>query len=43
MPAPVAHTIIVTILYLPPLLVLGRAVAQTIRTKRSHNRRDLAA
>jgi fructoselysine-6-P-deglycase FrlB-like protein len=32
MPTPVAHTIIVTILYLPPLLVLCRAVAQTIRT-----------
>jgi hypothetical protein len=41
--APVAHTIIVTILYLPPLLVLCRAVAQTIRTKRPRNRGDLAA
>ena len=27
MPAPVAHTIIVTILYLPPMLVLCRAMA----------------
>lgn len=43
MSAPVAHTIIVTILYLPPLLVLCRAVAQTIRTKRPRNRGDLAA
>jgi hypothetical protein len=34
--------IILTILYLPPLLVLGRAVAQTIHTKRPHNGRDLA-
>ncbi len=43
MSAPVAHTIIVTILYLPPLVVLCRAVAQTIRTKRPLNRGDLAA
>jgi hypothetical protein len=41
--APVAHAIIVTILYLPPLLVLSRAVAQTIRTKRPRNGGDLAA
>jgi hypothetical protein len=41
--APVAHTIIVTILYLPPLLILGRAAAQTIRTRRPRNRGDLAA
>ena len=41
--APVAHTIIVTIRYLPPLLVLCRAVAQTIRTKRHRNTGDLAA
>ena len=41
--APVAHTIIVTILYLPPLLVLYRAVAQTVRTRRPRNRGDLAA
>ena len=34
MPFQEAHMIIVTILYLPPLLVLGRAVARTIRTKR---------
>jgi hypothetical protein len=43
MPAPVAHTIIVTILYLPPLLVLCRAAVPTIRTKRPRNRGDLAA
>ena len=43
MPFQEAHMIIVTILYLPPLLVLGRAVAQTIRTRRPRNREDLAA
>ena len=43
MSAPAAHTIIVTILYLPPLLVLCWAVAQTIRTRRLRNRGDLAA
>jgi hypothetical protein len=43
MSAPAAHAVIVTILYLPPLLVLGRAVAQTIRTKRHRNTGDLAA
>jgi len=43
MPAPEAHTIILTILYLPPLLVLCRAVAQTIRTRRPRNGGDLAA
>jgi hypothetical protein len=37
-PAPEAHTIIVTILYLPPLLVLGRAVAQAIRARRPGDR-----
>jgi hypothetical protein len=42
-PAPVAHTIIVTILYLPPLLVLCRAVAQTIRTRQPRDKGDLAA
>ena len=42
MPFQEAHMIILTILYLPPLLVLGRAVAQTIHTKRPHNGRDLA-
>ena len=41
-PFPVAHMIILTILYLPPLLVLGRAVAQTIRTRRPRTRGDLA-
>jgi hypothetical protein len=40
---PEAHMVILTILYLPPLLVLGRAVAQTIRTRRPRNSRDLAA
>jgi hypothetical protein len=43
MSAPEAHTVIVTVLYLPPLLVLCRAVAQTIRTRRLRNRGDLAA
>jgi hypothetical protein len=43
MPFPEAHMIILTILYLPPLLVLGRAVAQTIRTRRPRNRGDLTA
>ena len=43
MPFQEAHMIIVTILYLPPLLILSRAVAQTIRTRRPGNRRDLAA
>jgi hypothetical protein len=41
--APVAHAIIVIILYLPPLLALYLAVAQTIRTRRPRNRGDLAA
>jgi hypothetical protein len=35
--------IILAILYLPPILILGRAVAQTIRTRRPRNRGDLAA
>jgi hypothetical protein len=35
MSAPVAHTDILTILFLPPLLVLCWAVAQTIRTRRT--------
>jgi hypothetical protein len=43
MSAPAAHTIIVAILYLPPMLVLGRAVTQTIRTRRPRNKGDLAA
>jgi hypothetical protein len=43
MSAPVAHTVIVAILYLPTLLVLGRAVARTVRTKRNRNTGDLAA
>jgi hypothetical protein len=42
MPPAAAHTIIVTILYLPPLLVLGRAVAQTVRTRRPRTRGGLA-
>jgi len=41
--APVTHTIAVTILYLPPLLVLYRAVTPTIRTRRPRTRGDLAA
>ncbi|MGH3296844.1 MAG: hypothetical protein ACRDP7_34130 [Trebonia sp.] len=40
--SPVAHTEILTILFLPPLLVLCWAVAQTIRTRRPRNG-DLAA
>ena len=43
MPAPVAHTVIVTILYLPPLLVLGRAASQAIRRRRPGGRGGLAA
>jgi hypothetical protein len=43
MSAPAAHTIIVAILYLPPMLVLGRAVTQTIRTRRPRSKGDLAA
>jgi hypothetical protein len=43
MGAPEAHTIIVTILYLPPLLVLFLAVAQTMRTRRHRYRGDRAA
>ena len=43
MPFQEAHLITLTILYLPPLLVLGRAVAQTIRARRPGNRGDLAA
>ncbi len=42
MPFQEAHMIIVTILYLPPLLVLGRAVAQTVRTRRPRTGGDLA-
>ena len=34
MPAQAAHTVIVTVLYLPPVLVLGRAAARTVRTRR---------
>jgi len=43
MPAPVAHTGILAVLFLPPLLVLCRAVAQATRTRRTRNRGDLAA
>ena len=43
MPASAAHMVIVTILYLPPLLVLCRAVAQSVRTRRTRSRGDLAA
>ncbi len=42
MPFQEAHMIILTILYLPPLLVLGRAVAQTVRTRRPRTRGGLA-
>jgi hypothetical protein len=41
-PSPVAHTEILTILFLPSLLVLCWAVAQTIRMRRPRNS-DLAA
>ena len=37
MSALVTHTIAVTTLYLPPLLVLYLAVAPTIRTRRPRN------
>jgi hypothetical protein len=43
MPPAAAHTIIVTILYLPPLLVLGRAVPWTIRRRRTRGSGELAA
>ncbi|MDX6340026.1 MAG: hypothetical protein QOH87_164 [Trebonia sp.] len=43
MPPAAAHTIIVTILYLPPLLVLCRAVAQAVHTSRTRSRGELAA
>lgn len=43
MPVPEAHLIILTILYLPPLLVLCLAVTQTMRTRRTRGRSDLAA
>ena len=36
--APVAHMIILSILYLPPLLVLGRAVTRTVRARRPRDR-----
>jgi hypothetical protein len=35
--------VILTILYLPPLVILSRAVAQAIRTRRPGNRGDLTA
>ena len=38
MPARAAHAVIVTILYLPPLLVLCRAVAQSVRVRRTGSR-----
>jgi hypothetical protein len=43
MPALAAHTDIAAILFLPPLLVLAWAVAQAVRTRRSHGSGDLAA
>lgn len=42
MPFQEAHTIIVTILYLPPLLILGLATAQAIRARRHRDRANLA-
>jgi hypothetical protein len=41
--SPVAHTEILTIVFLPPLLVLVWAVAQTIRTGPTRSRGDLVA
>jgi hypothetical protein len=43
MPPAAAHTVIVTILYLPPLLVLCRAVPQAVHTSRTRSRGELAA
>lgn len=43
MSAPVAHTDILAVLFLPPLLVLCWAAAQAIRTRRTSSRGDLAA
>jgi hypothetical protein len=43
MPAAAAHTIIVTILYVPPLLVLGRAVPKAIRARRTRGSGELPA
>lgn len=43
MPAPVAYTDILATLFLPPLLVLCWAVAQTVRAKRTRDQGDLAA
>jgi hypothetical protein len=41
--APVAHTDILAILFLPPLLVLCWAVAQAVRARRTRNEGNLAA
>ena len=43
MPALAAHTDILAILFLPPLLVLAWAVAQAVRTRRTHGSGNLAA
>lgn len=43
MPFQEAHIIILTILYVPPLLVLCLAVTKTIRARRTRGRGDLAA
>jgi len=43
MSAAAAHTIIVTILYVPPLLVLGRAVPKAIRARRTRGSGELPA
>ncbi|MGH3263135.1 MAG: hypothetical protein ACRDNS_14185 [Trebonia sp.] len=42
-PAPEAHLIILTIVYLPPLLLLCLAVTRTIRARRARGGSDLAA
>jgi hypothetical protein len=41
--APAAHADILAILFLPPLLVLAWAVAQAVRTRRTHGSGNLAA
>jgi hypothetical protein len=43
LPAPAAHTAIVTILYLPPLLLLAWAAAQAVGTSRARGSGKLAA
>ena len=43
MPPAAAHTGILAVLFLPPLLVLCWAVAQAIRARPTRNRGNLAA